>query len=86
MFWCAVRWWLVFLLGCGSAASAREDFVINTLAEDNYLWAMRDPRLVAMKLVKMQRDPFIWMRGTPSPDGSPAREGFVAPETSPAAP
>ena len=65
MFWCAVRWWLVFLLGCGSAASAREDFVINTLAEDNYLWAMRDPQLVAMKLAKMQRDPFIWMRGTP---------------------
>lgn len=65
MFWCAVRWWLVFLLGCGSAASAREDFVINTLAEDNYLWAMRDPQLVALKLVKMQRDPFIWMRGTP---------------------
>ena len=53
------------LVGCGSVASAREDFVINTIAEDNYLWAMRDPQLVAMKLKKMQRDPFIWMRGTP---------------------
>ena len=63
---CAVRWFLVLLLGCGSVSSAREDFVINTLAEDNYLWALRDPQLVAMKLVKMQRDPFIWMRGTPT--------------------
>jgi uncharacterized protein (DUF2252 family) len=66
---CAVRWLrvlLVVLLGCGSVSSAREDFVINTLAEDNYLWALRDPQLVAMKLVKMQRDPFIWMRGTPA--------------------
>lgn len=56
---------LVVAASCASPASdARTAFVIDTLAQDNYAWALRDPELVAMKLVKMQRSPFIWLRGT----------------------
>lgn len=47
-------------------ASARDAFVIDVLAEDNYIYALRDPQLVAMKLAKMQRSPYEWLRGTPS--------------------
>lgn len=56
---------LVVLAGCASPASDdRTAFVIDTLARDNYEWALREPALVAMKLIKMQRSPFLWLRGT----------------------
>jgi len=64
---CGVRWLpLIALTACGTSTplSGRDGFVVNTLAEDNYAWALRDPALVAMKLTKMQRDPFDWLRGT----------------------
>jgi hypothetical protein len=38
--------------------------VIDTLADDNYMWALRDPQTVAMKLKLMQESPFLWLRGT----------------------
>jgi uncharacterized protein (DUF2252 family) len=43
---------------------ARRQTVINALADDNAVWARREPTYVAMKLAKMQREPFIWLRGT----------------------
>ncbi|HEY1552920.1 MAG TPA: DUF2252 family protein [Kofleriaceae bacterium] len=56
---------LVALCACASPSSdARDAFVIDTLAEDNYMWALRDPDLVAMKLELMQEEPYEWLRGT----------------------
>jgi len=56
---------LSLVLGCADPASEyREARVIDTLAEDNYISARREPELVAMKLKKMQRGPYEWMRGT----------------------
>ena len=46
------------------ATTARDGFVIDALARDNYVYALRDPALVAMKLTKMQEAPFVWLRGT----------------------
>jgi uncharacterized protein (DUF2252 family) len=57
---------MAVLGACGTGDDPRADFVVNTLAEDNYAWARRDPAVVAMKLTKMQRDPYIWLRGTPA--------------------
>ncbi|MFT3696608.1 MAG: DUF2252 family protein [Kofleriaceae bacterium] len=59
-----MRWWLLLLVGCGTSQTSRDAFVINTIAEDNYEWSLREPELVRMKLTKMQRDPFGWLRGT----------------------
>ena len=47
-----------------SGLDDRARHVVDVLAEDNYLWAVREPDAVAMKLAKMQRDPFDWLRGT----------------------
>ena len=47
-----------------AAAPSREQRVITALAEDNYLAGLRDPELVALKLRKMQRGPYEWLRGT----------------------
>jgi uncharacterized protein (DUF2252 family) len=49
-----------------SGLDDRARHVVDVLAEDNYLWAVREPDAVAMKLAKMQRDPFDWLRGTPA--------------------
>jgi uncharacterized protein (DUF2252 family) len=58
---------VVLVAACGTpVASQRDAFVIDTLAEDNYAWALREPDTVAMKLKKMQREPFLWLRGTPA--------------------
>ncbi len=62
-----MRWFAIAVLaaGCGNALpSEREQRVIDALADDNYVWALRDPALVAKKLVKMQRGPYEWLRGT----------------------
>ncbi len=57
---------LVLLAACADVGNLgpREQLVISTLADDNYVWAQRDPDIVADKLVKMQRSPYIWLRGT----------------------
>ncbi|MBA3458823.1 MAG: DUF2252 family protein [Deltaproteobacteria bacterium] len=56
---------LGLLAACGDdARSAREQRVIDTLAEDNHVWGQRDPELVMLKLAKMQRNDYEWMRGT----------------------
>lgn len=62
-----VRWWPLLLMGCASPSieEARAQYVVNAIAEDNYEWSLREPALVRMKLTKMQRDPFDWLRGTP---------------------
>jgi hypothetical protein len=44
--------------------ATREQRVIDALADDNYVWALREPELVALKLRKMQRGPYEWLRGT----------------------
>lgn len=63
-----MRWAsLVALTACAAPApadEARHAYLVNTLADDNYVWARREPAVVAMKLVKMQRSPFEWLRGT----------------------
>jgi Uncharacterized protein conserved in bacteria (DUF2252) len=55
---------LLLVVGCASPRDDREARILDTLAEDNYAWAQRDPALVAMKLAKMQRGPYEWLRGT----------------------
>jgi uncharacterized protein (DUF2252 family) len=58
---------LLIVPACGTpVADAREAFVIDTLAQDNYVYARREPATVAMKLAKMQRSPYEWLRGTAS--------------------
>ncbi|MCW5804681.1 MAG: DUF2252 family protein [Deltaproteobacteria bacterium] len=53
--------------GCaGGTEPSRTQRVIAILADDNYVWAQREPELVARKLVKMQRGVFPWLRGTPA--------------------
>ena len=59
-----MKWLALVAVGCGTGSSPREDFIVNTLAVDNYVYAQRDPELVALKFRKMQRDPYIWLRGT----------------------
>lgn len=59
-----MKWLALLAVGCGTSSSAREDFIVNTLAVDNYVYAQRDPDLVALKFKKMQRDPYLWLRGT----------------------
>lgn len=38
--------------------------MITALADDNYVWAQREPDLVAMKLALIRETPFQWLRGT----------------------
>lgn len=58
---------LILLAGCASpAGSDRDQRILASLADDNYLSAIRDPELVALKLKKMQRGPYEWLRGTAS--------------------
>ncbi|MEO8551993.1 MAG: DUF2252 family protein, partial [Kofleriaceae bacterium] len=59
-----VKWLALVVAGCGVGSSPRADFLVNTLAVDNYVYARRDPELVALKFRKMQRDPYLWLRGT----------------------
>ncbi len=63
MKWCAM---IAVLGACAPPArdDARRARVIATLADDNYEWSRRDPELVAMKLAKLQRGPYEWLRGT----------------------
>ena len=56
---------LGLLAACGEdGRSAREQRVIDTLTEDNRVWVERDPELAMLKLRKMQRNDYEWMRGT----------------------
>jgi uncharacterized protein (DUF2252 family) len=55
---------LLVLAACTVQSDARERRIEATLAADNYAWARRDPELVRLKLRKMQRGPFEWLRGT----------------------
>jgi uncharacterized protein (DUF2252 family) len=58
---------LLALVGCASPADhTREQRILTALSDDNWLWAKRDPDLVRLKLVKMQRGPYEWLRGTAS--------------------
>ncbi len=64
-----MRWLAITVLAAGCAdslRSEREQRVIDALADDNYVWSLREPALVAKKLVKMQRGPYEWLRGTAS--------------------
>jgi uncharacterized protein (DUF2252 family) len=55
---------VIALVGCAGEPATREQRVIDALADDNYMWALREPALVEMKLRKMQRGPYEWLRGT----------------------
>jgi len=58
---------MVLVASCASPGVAdREQRILTSLADDNYLWALRDPALVECKLAKMQRGPSDWLRGTAS--------------------
>jgi uncharacterized protein (DUF2252 family) len=58
---------VIVLVGCASPAiDAREQRILTSLSDDNWLWAIRDPELARLKLVKMQRGPYEWFRGTAS--------------------
>ena len=52
------------VVGCADPVASREARILDTLAEDNYVTMQRDPELVALKLKKMQRGPYEWLRGT----------------------
>ena len=56
---------LATVIGCASEVS-RDQRILDALAEDNYVWTLREPELVAMKLKKLQRGPYEWLRGTAS--------------------
>ena len=55
---------VLLIVGCAAPTGSRESRIFDTLAEDNYAWSLRDPDLVRMKLRKMQRGPYEWLRGT----------------------
>lgn len=58
---------LILVAGCASPAQPdRDQRIVASLADDNLLWAIRDPALVDLKLKKMQRGPYEWLRGTAS--------------------
>ena len=63
----SVRGWLLVVLisACGDEPrSPRELRVIDTLVADNAAYTAREPWLVALKLKKMQRSSYEWMRGS----------------------
>ncbi len=63
----AVRAVLILVLAsCGADAPSREQRILEALADDNLVAGRREPALVAMKLRKMQRGPYEWLRGTAS--------------------
>lgn len=47
-----------------AAEDARRQWIVDTLAADNLVYELRDPALVAGKLIRMQGGPHAWMRGT----------------------
>ncbi len=56
---------LIAIVSCSAPPfDVRQQRVIEALAADNYTWSIRDPELVGMKLRKMQRGPYEWLRGT----------------------
>jgi len=56
------------LASCAAPSSdPRLARILDTLAEDNYALGIREPELVAMKLRKMQRGPYEWLRGPAAP-------------------
>jgi len=58
---------VLFVASCAAPDLAgREQRILTSLADDNYVWAARDPELTRLKLVKMQRGPYEWLRGTAS--------------------
>ncbi len=69
---------LVGLAACGDdPRSERELRVIDTLAADNRAYADRDRELVELKLVKMQRSAYDWMRGTSAVYWRDINEGIL---------
>ena len=52
--------------------------VIDTLALDNRAYADRDRELVELKLVKMQRSAYDWMRGTSAVYWRDVNDGVIA--------
>jgi uncharacterized protein (DUF2252 family) len=58
---------VTLLAACANAPdSDRQQRIVTSLADDNWLTAIRDPDLVRLKLIKMQRGPYEWLRGTAS--------------------
>lgn len=50
--------------GPSSGDAARQQWIVNTLAADNLVYELRDPAMLAGKLIRMQSAPHAWMRGT----------------------
>lgn len=57
---------ILIFAACGAEPPSREQRIVETLADDNYVAANRDPALLALKFRKMQRGPYEWLRGTAS--------------------
>jgi hypothetical protein len=84
------RFAVLICAGCAAGGDSRAGRILDSLAEDNYAWAARDPELVAMKLHKMQRGPYEWLRGTAQlywrdvtePGAARAATAFGSPEAS----
>lgn len=57
---------LLLVAGCAAEPPSRDQRILESLADDNLVAGRREPALVAMKLRKMQRGPYEWLRGTAS--------------------
>lgn len=57
---------LLLVAGCAAEPPSRAQRILESLADDNLVAGRREPALVAMKLRKMQRGPYEWLRGTAS--------------------
>lgn len=81
---------MLLLIACGAEAPSREQRIVESLSDDNFVAGRRDPALVALKLKKMQRGPYEWLRGTASlywrdlmePGGERAVTTFGSPQSS----
>ena len=57
---------LVVLASCAAESPSRTQRILESLSDDNLIAGRREPALVALKLRKMQRGPYEWLRGTAS--------------------
>ena len=81
---------LLLVASCAAEPPSRVQRIVESLADDNFVAGRREPALVAMKLRKMQRGPYEWLRGTASlywrdlmePGAARAATGFGDPESS----
>lgn len=57
---------LLLAASCAAEPPSRAQRIVESLSDDNLVAGRREPALVALKLRKMQRGPYEWLRGTAS--------------------